>query len=785
ENEGIEIKTKHGILKEEAPFSYIKENKKEVKSKFKVKKLDRYNTEVRFDFEDFSISKADTLVIDPQLVWYTFYGSSLINEQPRDLKCDTLGNVFITGGTSSSNFPTLNPGGSVYFQGISNATKNIFILKFSDAGIRLWATYYGGTLNDEGYALSIDPWENVFIVGRATSNNFPVFDPAGGAFFQGSISGGENGVILKFSNSGIRLWSTYFGGNSDDVCASVTTDSSGNIFITGTSNSNSFPLLNPGGGTFFQGQITAFKRVFIAKFSNSGIQLWTTFYGGSNSDIGHSICTDINGNVLLAGLTFSSDLPVLDPAGGAYFQGTNAGSYDGFILKFTNAGVLLWATYYGGSDHDAFFAICTDKTGNVIVTGNSQSINFPTLNPGGTAYYFGIKKHITEGIILKFNNLGVLLWATFTGGAKATSASTLVKNNNIAIDACNNIYLSFYGSDSLHIQPQCIGSYVVGNAGGSNTTYIIKFNNSNTLLWATYLGGNSFESSGSLALNKFNNLFVVGHRAVFNNLISSNSPLTNPGGGTYFEGSSIGNESSFFIGKFTLSNNSTTSVTTSNCHATGTATIDSVCMPNRIDWYDSNWTLIDSSNQSIGNLSTGNYQVIVNDSSVCYIDTVFFEILNSIPELTGLDTICNGDSLTLIASGGTDYFWNTNDTTNSITIFPSTDTTYSVIISNLGCNDDDTLYANITVIPVPNVVITGDTVLCAGYSTTLTASGASNYLWNTNESSSTITVHPIINSTYSVIASNFNCFDTASIFIKVNPLPPAAIIGDTIICEGS
>jgi gliding motility-associated-like protein len=177
------------------------------------------------------------------------------------------------------------------------------------------------------------------------------------------------------------------------------------------------------------------------------------------------------------------------------------------------------------------------------------------------------------------------------------------------------------------------------------------------------------------------------------------------------------------------------------------------------------------------------YSVIVSNS--CGSDTAYLNVqVDFLPQITinGDTMICRGDSTTLTATGGITYSWSTGATTSFITVAPSDTTVYTVNAFNFCGNNNASVTVN--VINAPNAKITGDNAICEGDSVSLFASGGTFYVWNTNDTSASISVQPMVTTIYSVVVSN-DCFaDTAFFTVNVSPLPVATISGDTNVCAG-
>jgi len=240
---------------------------------------------------------------------------------------------------------------------------------------RQWATYYGGSFNDQGSAVCTDNSGNLYVTGNTASTNFPI-KILQGAYNDTTFEGSNTTLtafILKFNSSGERLWATYYGGSDRDYGTGICTDNSGYLYVTGRTRSPDFPTQSLAGAynqSTYGGN--GGYDAFILKFSSSGVRLWATFYGGSDEDKGHGICTDDSGNLYITGETISSDFPIQTLAGA--YNDTTLGGGDVFILKFNSSSERLWATYYGGdgSGGESGYDICSDNSGNLYITGLSR-----------------------------------------------------------------------------------------------------------------------------------------------------------------------------------------------------------------------------------------------------------------------------------------------------------------------------------------------------------------------------------------------------------------------------
>uniref|UniRef100_A0A7C4U8P5 T9SS type A sorting domain-containing protein n=1 Tax=candidate division WOR-3 bacterium TaxID=2052148 RepID=A0A7C4U8P5_UNCW3 len=401
----------------------------------------------------------------------------------------------------------------------------------------LWATYYGGDSIDVINSITTDDEGNVFITGYTRSVTFPTYYPGGSVYFQGNLNGKSDAFVIKFNNAGIRLWATYYGGSNYDGGTSVTTDTAGNVFVSGYTYSSDFPTYNPG-GVYFQVFLKGTTDAFILKFSNNGERLWATYYGGYSDERALSISSDIPGYIYMTGYTTSTDFPTANPPG-AYYQGTNAGLKDLFILRFSNNGNLLWGTYYGGSGNDQGLSIKTDKGGNIFLTGETYSSNFPVYDPGGV-FFQGTIGGATDAFILKFNQNCAREWATYYGG------DAMDIGNSITTDKYGNIFLTgeTYSSNFPIYNPGGGAYYDSINDVPIDycELFILKFDNNGVREWGTYYGGSYDDRGKSITTDTLGNVFICG------STVSPNFPTYDPGNGAYYNGTYYANTECFLLG---------------------------------------------------------------------------------------------------------------------------------------------------------------------------------------------------------------------------------------------
>lgn len=320
------------------------------------------------------------------------------NTSGQAIAADSSGNVYIAGTTEASNFPVTSGAWQTVFGGVADA----FAAKFNSSGNLVYATYIGGTGQEAGTGIAIDPSGNAYVSGY-TSSLFPTTKGAAQTLYGG---GSADAFVVKLNPTGsAAVYATLLGGTGTDEAEAIVVDAAGHACIAGFTNSTDLVVhaaLQPSPG----GEGDA----LIACLSADGTA-WTmvSYFGGSNLDQAYAVAIDASGNLYVAGTTYSPDFPITS----GVFQPANAGSYDAFIAKLNPGGMLVYATYIGGNGSDAATTVAVGSTGDVWIGGYTTSTNFPLSGAwqsvaGGS--FDGFISHLSP-------NAAVLLTSSYLGGS--------------------------------------------------------------------------------------------------------------------------------------------------------------------------------------------------------------------------------------------------------------------------------------------------------------------------------------------------------------------------------
>jgi hypothetical protein len=471
------ITTPLGGIEEQAPCTY--QDGTSVESSFSLRGQD-----LGFDVEDYD--ETQPLIIDP---WATYCGGSA-DDNCRAVATDTNGNVFVEGSSASLNFPVSNA-----YQSALTGSADIVALKYDAYGSLQWSTYYGGSAEEGqisgGYygvkreGNCVDNSGNTVIVTESYSTDFPVSSGA----FQSAFGGDCDGVLVKLSPAGTRIWATYLGGSDGDFLVTVATDSNGNIVCGGSTRSDDFPVL----GAFQSVKNGPSNRsdVCVTKFNSAGQLMWSTYMGGSDSDGAGGISVASDNSIIITGVTGSQDFPVLNA-----FQTFKNVGYDILLARFSPNGGLLWSTYYGGTGDDWAHGVCVDPWNNIIVTGYAGP-GFPTT---AGAFQSSCSSY-NDVMLVKFSLSGSRIWATYFGGANWEYSEGVVADGN------GNIYFTGY-TQSTNFPLQ--NAYQSTFFGGIYDAFVAVLSPTCTLLWSTYFGGTDRDFGWDIALGQSGDVLIAG-----------------------------------------------------------------------------------------------------------------------------------------------------------------------------------------------------------------------------------------------------------------------------------
>jgi acyl dehydratase len=501
----------------------------------------RHEIATRFTITDtkrvgFELAKYDAsrpLYIDP-LIYSTYLGGSDY-DAGYGVAVDSAGNAYVTGYTSSSDFPTMSS-----MQASLAGKPDVFVSKINPSGSALvYSTYLGGSSEDVGYGIAVDSAGNAYVAGQTSSADFPTMNP-----LQPTYGGLGDAFVAKINSAGSGLvYSTYLGGNNVDGANGIAVDSEGNAYVTGNASSTNFPT-TPGAFQTVCNFYCYGYDAFVAKINPTGTAfVYTTLLGGNSTEYSQGIAADSEGNAYVVGFTASTDFPTTS---GAFQRVCNdgRGCADAFVAKINSAGsALVYSTYLGGGGLDYGNGVAVDGQGNAYVTGYSTSTDFPTANPLQAA-----KRGRADAFVAKLNPTGsALVYSTYLGG----------RGNDvglgIAVDGAGNAYVT--GATNS-------GSFPTRNPlqarSGPYDGFISKLNPAGSaLVYSTYLGGSFYDFSNGIAVDGVGNAYVTGYTS------STDFPVTVGAFQTTCGGNNCSAYEDAFVAKIFLAAGTTTTISSS------------------------------------------------------------------------------------------------------------------------------------------------------------------------------------------------------------------------------
>jgi len=769
---------------------YIKTNTQIIQSNFILK-----NNRIGFKVEDYD--KRKVLVIDPTLNWGTYFGSLLWDYGFGGTAIDKFGNILITGGTESTTDIASQGAYQTSYGGNITGDNDAYIAKFSPNGGRLWSTYFGGSGGEDSWGIISDKLGNIYITGTTNSlsgiSTSSSYQSSNGGYTGPGNDGPWDAFLAKFSASGSRTWSTYFGGSGIDEGRGIGIDLNNNILITGGTSSSS-DIASQGA---YQENYSGINDAFIAKFTQNGSLIWSTYFGSYTG--GEKITSDSYGNVIATGSESNGD--------------------DIFIVKFTSSGSLIWDKSFGNSGREWVGGLTIDVFDNILLTGYTSSTNGIATNGAyQTALAGGPKGSQYDAFIAKFSASDSLEWATYLGG-KGVDAGF-----GIVTDKSGNIFITGYTSSDSGIASA--GAYQT-SFGGNYDVFISEFSSSGNHYWSTYYGGSGVELPYGISIDTLSNLYIAG-------VTNSTNGIATPG--TYksiyngIDEAFIAKFSANDIGVFEFENRIDSicpgymdaivvKVKNYGIHPTISATIhwsvngqiqdsviwNGVIKPDSFQFVNLGiykfinphdtvivWTTLNNAKDENPNNDTG--KLIVKTLS-----NVHFSGAGQ-----SSYSICNGSHIRIGTNGipGNKYLW-TSDPKGLLSTFPNpivnpdSFTTFYLTETNTrtGCINMDNTTVTVKTVKAPTADAGKSKSICWGDSALIGSNNVAglNYLWSSEpaiagftSSLSKLYVTPDETTIYTVqVTNSTGCTDINSDTITVNPIPLAITGPVQFVCSGN
>jgi len=504
----LQIKTAYGVIQEDAPISFTKQNI--IKSRYILKdnvlsfQIDKYNPK-------------DTLIIDPRIRNFgTYIGSTETGGNTTEIEgfdSDASNTFFYVAGNTTG---TASMATSGTFQTVQAGNGDAFVWKMSHAtGQRIWGTHIGGANTENIFDLACNKESSpkIAIAGLTRSTNFPA-----NTFQTTYGGGGEDGFLAVFNDDGTRSWSAYYGASSEETLYGVAYDNNHDlVFIGRSGTSNQAALVTAG---TYQPTLSGVGNTdaIVGKFNPSGTRVWATFYGGTQGESGISIAADNNNDIIIAGRTNTPTTTNIASSGA--HQTTRAGGNDLFVAKLNSAGTTrAWGTYYGGTDEEGSnefnygVTVRTNKTnGDIYVAATTKSVTNIASAGAHQTTYAGTASPYTgfgDGFLVKFNTNGVRQWATYYGGnnAELLDGLSVASNGDVLISGMTISSAGIATTDAFRRNLADSTLAMTTRQDG----FFALFDSNGNRKYATYYGGKGFDQFRTAHLADDGTIYVAGN----------------------------------------------------------------------------------------------------------------------------------------------------------------------------------------------------------------------------------------------------------------------------------
>ncbi|MEJ7623186.1 MAG: SBBP repeat-containing protein [Pyrinomonadaceae bacterium] len=461
-------------------------------------------SQITFDIGEYD--RSQTLVIDPVVVFSSALLDGSGSDSANSITVDADGNAYVTGTTTSTNFPTVGA-----FQSSLSGFQDAFVSKFNAAGTALlYSTYLGGSTGFEnGWDIAADAAGNAYVTGQTVAPDFPTTPNALQPTKLTSGSTQDTAFFTRLGPTGALVYSTFLSGTQSNRAFGIATDGAGNAYITGEASSLGFPLTPSAFSSTAAG--TGFLTKLNTNASGAASLVYSTYLGPTGTAAPRAIAVDASGSAYITGNASSTSTNFASPGS---FQSTyGGGTADAFVAKFntnlSGAASRIYSTYIGGGGNDfggtsagrGSKAIAIDAAANAYVTGTTSSTNFPVAGAfQGTAAGGG------DAFLTKLNPSGsALVYSTYLGGSGVNSD----EGRSVAVNVVGNAYVTGL-TTSANFPTAAPLSTGDGTTGGA---FLTKFSPAgNSLVYSTRFGQVSDVGLG-LGLDGAGNAFVTSIRA--------------------------------------------------------------------------------------------------------------------------------------------------------------------------------------------------------------------------------------------------------------------------------